>query len=131
MAARRGRPPKVPTGIARQWVRAREAKELERDEAARKMGVPYGTLSAIENGRNSNPTIGLFRKAAELYGVLIDQLAWDHPPALPPPLQSLVAEDGKVTTDEIRDLLGMELTLSSRPSVEDYRRFLRYRRTGK
>jgi DNA-binding Xre family transcriptional regulator len=55
--------------LAAELKRTRQAKRLSLADVARRSGIDKAALSRIENGQNSNPTIGTLQTIARSMGV--------------------------------------------------------------
>lgn len=60
--------------IARNIKKARKKLELTQEELAIKAKIPYATLSKIESGQVTNPTVSTLKKIADALGLTIDDI---------------------------------------------------------
>lgn len=60
--------------IAKNIKRARKKLELTQEQLAVKAGIPYATLSKIESGQVTNPTVSTLKKIADALSISVDDI---------------------------------------------------------
>lgn len=60
--------------IAKNIKRARKKLELTQEQLAVKAGIPYATLSKIESGQVTNPTVSTLKKIADALNISVDDI---------------------------------------------------------
>ncbi|MBN1618399.1 helix-turn-helix transcriptional regulator [Candidatus Dojkabacteria bacterium] len=60
--------------IAKNIKRARKKLELTQEQLAVKAGIPYATLSKIESGQVTNPTVSTLKKIADALNISMDDI---------------------------------------------------------
>jgi len=62
------------SSIAKNIKRARKKLELTQEQLAVKAGIPYATLSKIESGQVTNPTVSTLKKIADALNISVDDI---------------------------------------------------------
>jgi len=52
----------------------RKRLNLSQEDLATRAGITYSTLTKVENGSNSNPTLATVKKIADAFNIPIDDL---------------------------------------------------------
>ncbi|HRN70083.1 MAG TPA: helix-turn-helix transcriptional regulator [Candidatus Woesebacteria bacterium] len=60
--------------IAKNIKRARKKLGLTQEQLAVKAGIPYATLSKIESGQVTNPTVSTLKKIADALNISVDDI---------------------------------------------------------
>lgn len=60
--------------IAKNIKSARKKLELTQEQLAVKAGIPYATLSKIESGQVTNPTVSTLKKIADALNISVDDI---------------------------------------------------------
>lgn len=62
------------SAIAKNIKRLRKEKGISQDKLSKLADVSFHTITKIEAGNTSNPTVDTVRKIAEVFGVSVDEL---------------------------------------------------------
>lgn len=68
----RARP--LPAGLAGTLRRLREARDWTQADLAKRAGLAFSSIQALESGRTKSPTLDTARKLAAALGVAVDAL---------------------------------------------------------
>jgi transcriptional regulator with XRE-family HTH domain len=64
--------------IAKNIKKARKTLDLTQEELAIKAKIPYATLSKIESGQVTNPTVSTLKKIADALELSVDEIISDE-----------------------------------------------------